>query len=170
MTRRSWCHDDNDDQDQEEEKNKREAIVAATMYWFLFSLLFTLVASGQNQGYRQKNFSTPSWLPSRLPLPVEETSREGDGILICKGKGTRRRGSKKCICGHSNGNLFPIQKPNATIFFAPFIRGVRREGGGNLKGLTELSAWRQGALTLKQLANGCWSLNCRLSLSRKLLA
>jgi hypothetical protein len=129
-------YDDNDQED------KMEATVAATMNWFLFSLLFTLVASGQNQGYRRKNLRTPSWLPSPLPLPVEETSREGDGILICKGKSKRRRGSKKIMHLRTfKWKALPDPKTKRNDFLCSFYMwGEESRKRENPKGLTELSA------------------------------
>jgi len=49
--------------------------------------MFSLMMIGQATMRIDSRGSTPSWLGSSLPFPVEKMTRDGDGILIYMGKG-----------------------------------------------------------------------------------
>jgi len=65
----------------------RKGTVAVTTSCFLFLLMFSLMMNGQATMRIESRGSTPSWLGSSLPFPVEKMTRDGDGILIYMGKG-----------------------------------------------------------------------------------
>jgi len=73
--------------DDDGDGNGRKGTVAVTTSRFLFLLMFSLMMIGQATMRIDSRGSTPSWLGSSLPFPVEKMTRDGDGILIYMGKG-----------------------------------------------------------------------------------
>lgn len=77
-------------------RQQKKGHSTVTTSCFLYLLMFSLMMNGQAIMRIGSRGSTPSWLGSSLPFPVEKMTRDGDGILIYTGKGGwRRRGGKR---------------------------------------------------------------------------